>query len=119
MNLDITRCIVLLDFAENYQFIVQDAIQGFHWNKHSSTIHPVVVYYKDDSSLKSLSFCFIYDDMEHDTCSFHQVQKKVLSCIKRKFPNLQQVEYFSDGCMGQYKNLKLSFIYATINVILV
>ena len=44
--------------------------------------------------------------MEHDTCSFHQVQKKVLSCIKRKFPNLQQVEYFSECCTGQRKNFK-------------
>ena len=40
------------------------------------------------------------------TCIAHQVQKKVLSCIKRKFPNLQQVEYFSDGCTGQYTNFK-------------
>jgi len=44
MNPDSTRCIILLDFAENYQFIVQYEIQGIHWNKHSSTIHPVVVY---------------------------------------------------------------------------
>ena len=47
INLDSTRCIILLDFAKNYQFIVQDEIQGFHRNKLSSTIHPVVVYYKD------------------------------------------------------------------------
>ena len=31
-NLLETSCIPLLDFAENYQFMVQDEIQGFHWN---------------------------------------------------------------------------------------
>jgi len=97
MNPDSTRWIILLDFAESYQFIVRYEIQGFHWNKLSSTIHSVVVYYKDDNSS---------DDMEHDTCFVHQVQKKVLSCIKRKFPNLQQVEYFSECCTGQHKNFK-------------
>jgi hypothetical protein len=25
--------IVLGDFAENYKFVIQDEIQGFHWNK--------------------------------------------------------------------------------------
>ena len=30
-NMSETSCIVLLDFAENYQFVVQDEIQGFHW----------------------------------------------------------------------------------------
>ena len=44
--------------------------------------------------------------MEHDTCSFHQVQKKVFGCIKRQFPNLQQVEYFSKCCTGQHENFK-------------
>ena len=27
-----THAIVLLDFAENYSFVCQDAIQGFHWD---------------------------------------------------------------------------------------
>ena len=98
MILENIRCIILLDFAENYQFIVQDESQGFYWDELINTIHPVVVYYKDDNSLKHLSICIISDDMEHDTCFVHQVQKKVLSCIKSKFPNLQQVEYFSGDC---------------------
>ena len=34
--------IILLDLAENYSFIVQDAIQSFHWNNLQATIHPIV-----------------------------------------------------------------------------
>ena len=30
-NIDEKTAIVLLDFAENYSFIIQDAVQGFHW----------------------------------------------------------------------------------------
>ena len=29
-NLDSKTCIILMDFAENYSFIIQDAIQGFY-----------------------------------------------------------------------------------------
>ena len=32
-NLKPNKAVVLLDFAENYQFQVQNEIQGYHWNK--------------------------------------------------------------------------------------
>ena len=32
-NLSKNELIILLDFAENYSFVVQDAVQGFHWEK--------------------------------------------------------------------------------------
>ena len=38
--------IILVDFAENYAFVVQNEVQGFHWNKSQCTLHPAVIYYK-------------------------------------------------------------------------
>lgn len=29
-SLQLSECILVLDFAENYSFVVQDAAQGFH-----------------------------------------------------------------------------------------
>ena len=40
-EIDEETCIILLDFAENYHFIVQDEVQGYHWNKDQCTLHPV------------------------------------------------------------------------------
>ena len=37
--------ILLLDFAENYSFTIQDEIQGFHWNNLQATVHPIEIYY--------------------------------------------------------------------------
>ena len=42
-NLKEDEVIAILDFAENYQFIVQDEVQGFHWHKSQCTLHPVVL----------------------------------------------------------------------------
>ena len=53
------------DFAENFKFVVQDEVQGFHWNTQQITLHPVVIYYKENGELRSRSFCFLSDDMEH------------------------------------------------------
>ena len=43
-NLAMNEAIVLGDFAENYQFIMQDEIQSNHWSKTSCTFHPIVIY---------------------------------------------------------------------------
>ena len=42
-DLNESECIILLDFAENYHYVVQDEIQGYHWNKDQCTLHPVVI----------------------------------------------------------------------------
>ena len=52
--------LVLGDFAENYQFLIQDKIQSYHWSKEYCMLHPVVVYFKDDTdSLWHISICLI------------------------------------------------------------
>ena len=84
------EAIVMLDFAENYQFIVQDKIQGFHGNGTQCTLHPVVIYTKNGGDLNSESLCFISDDLHHNF-------------------NLEFIECFSDGCAAQYKNCKKLF----------
>ena len=52
-NLSEGECVTVLNFAENYSFIVQDAVQGFHWNSSQATIHPFVVcYVNSEKSVK-------------------------------------------------------------------
>ena len=53
--------IILRDFAENYPFIVQDEIQGYHWNNQQCNLHPIVLFYrkKNESDLVSTSICFL------------------------------------------------------------
>ena len=42
-NLDSDTCIVMLDFAENYQYVLQNEIQLFHWNNSQCSIHPAII----------------------------------------------------------------------------
>lgn len=53
--------IFLADFAENYQFVVQDEVQGFHWTRLQCSIHQVVIYHKDNGELRNMSFCIMSD----------------------------------------------------------
>jgi hypothetical protein len=55
------EAVVLLDFAENSGFKVQNSAQGFHWNKDSCTIHPVVIYWREGENLLHQSLCVCKD----------------------------------------------------------
>ena len=105
-NLSEMSCIVLLDFAENYQFVVQDEIQGFHWNNISCTLHPVALYHIKNGELHYESLCVISDDMEYDTLFVYQVQAEVVKFLEKELPHITEMEYFSDACAAQYKNFK-------------
>ena len=97
--------ILLSDFSENYGFTIQDAAQGFHWTNSQATLHPSVVYYKEDGKLKSASFVVVSDSLTHDTVAVSYFHMKVLSELKSKL-HPRKVTYFSDGSSAQYKNRK-------------
>lgn len=72
-NLPSNEVIVLGDFAENYSFVVQDEVQGMHWNNAQCSLHPIVIYYKNDGETKSHSLCFVSNDLKHDVDFVHVV----------------------------------------------
>jgi hypothetical protein len=97
--------VILMDFAENYSFVVQDAVQGQHWNNSQATLHPFTVYYKDEGELKCLSICVVSDHLQHNTNVVHAFLDKVLSHLKT-INSFSHIFYFTDGAASQYKNYK-------------
>ena len=105
-NLAEDTAIVTLDFAENYQYVYQNEVQSYHWCKEYCSIHPVVIYLKEEGQLKCVSLCVLSDDLKHDTVFVHKVMEITTNFCKRNHPQIKQFEYFSDGCAEQYKNFK-------------
>ena len=57
---------------------MQDEAVSFNWTSLQCTLHPDVVYYRDDDTLCHKSYCFLSDDTKHDLASVHEVQGHVL-----------------------------------------
>lgn len=107
ISTDRTTIQTCLDFAENYSFVAQDAVQGFHWKNSQATIHPFVAYFKQLGELQHKSMCVISDCLQHDTITVHRFQKDVLNYLQKTAPHLSNFFYFSDGAPSQYKNFKI------------
>ncbi|KAH9374579.1 hypothetical protein HPB48_009681 [Haemaphysalis longicornis] len=63
------EAVAVMDFAENYSFVIQDAPQSYHWVNTQDIIHPIVVYYASENpdGLSVMSFSVISDGLEHIT----------------------------------------------------
>ena len=106
-NLSADTAILILDFAENYQYVIQHEVQSYHWSKEYCSLHPVSIYLKDaDGELMCESLCVISDDLKHDTVFVKEVMQIAVQHCKLNHPNIKKFEYFSDGCTEQYKNFK-------------
>ena len=75
-NLKFGECIIVLDFAENYSFLVQDAAKGFHRNNSQATIHPFVIYYANAAgNVLHKSYACISDHKTHDIITVYSFLK--------------------------------------------
>ena len=102
--------LVLLDFSENYAFVVQEAVNSFHYNNNQCTIATAVMYYRDEAlELKHHSFAFLSDSLSHDSVSVHCILKVLTDHIKSNIKLAKKVIYFSDGAAQHFKN-KYNFI---------
>ena len=82
-SLKVNEVIVLGDFAENYQFFVQDEIQSYHWSEKHCTLHPLVTYFVDsDQNIQHNSLCFISDDNSHNTSFVYKIQTILVDYLK-------------------------------------
>ena len=96
-SLKANEVIVLWDFSENYQFLVQDEMQSHHWNKEYCTLHPLVVSFIDgDENIQHNSLCFISDDNNHDITFVYKTQTILVDYLKENLPIADKIFYFSD-----------------------
>lgn len=96
------ECIVICDFSENYAFIIQNSIQGIHWNNDQATVHPFAIYYRDnDNEVKMKNLVIISECLHHDTIVFHVFQRHLIQFIKTYLINITKIINFSDGASAQ------------------
>ena len=73
--------LVVFDFAENYAFVVQQAVSEFHWNNNQATMYLVVIYFSENGSIIQKSGVNIRC-LQHDAIAVHVLNKVVSEFIK-------------------------------------
>jgi hypothetical protein len=104
-DLQANKVIVVMDFSMNYSCLVQGSVQSYHWSPKQVTIHPSVIFYRNEmGEIKQRSIIFISDDLDHDVPLVDKFQEKIVKYVKENFPLVFEIEYVTDGCSAQYKS---------------
>ena len=93
-DLPLNEINLLLDFAENYSFVCQDSVQGFHWNNNQATVHPFIFYENDINGSLTCSLCIISNERNHGANTVHTFITKIIEHVKQIIPNLVKIHYF-------------------------
>ena len=80
------EAIVIGDFANDYQFLILDEIQSYHWNDEYCKLPPLVTY-----QMVASNMCFISDDNNHDTSSLYPVQTMLVDYLKANHPHIKKL----------------------------
>lgn len=105
-NIKDDEILVTCDFAENYAFVIQNSITGFHWNNDQSTIFPIVFYYKKEGKVEHQTIIMISDCKKHDAVAVYVFLKAFHEYLSIHFSHILRCFYFSDGAPQQFKNVK-------------
>lgn len=99
--------IICGDFSENFSFVLQNEAQGYYWARKQATIHPFLIYYKNQKNeLQHLNYVIISDCLKHDSVAVYLFITKLIKFVESKFKLITKLFYFTDGCAAQYKNRK-------------
>lgn len=82
-NLQEGECVVIGDFAENFDPVINESAQGEHWTTTQVTIHPFVAYYKKDNELKIENFVIVSDVSNHNNEEVYTFQTRLVAHLKK------------------------------------
>ncbi|XP_071500413.1 uncharacterized protein [Diadema antillarum] len=99
------ECIVQMDFAENYSCIPLEEVQSGYWGQQGVTIHPIVVYFRDDDGvLVNKSYVCVSDEKAHNSSTVLAILCQLVPKLKELVAGLTKVHYWTDSPTSQYRN---------------
>ncbi|VDI22192.1 Hypothetical predicted protein [Mytilus galloprovincialis] len=110
-NLPPGHILVQMDFAENFACSSADEVQSAYWNGTAVTLHPVVVYFKENSdTLKHKNFVYVSDDLGHNFGAVYAFIKDIVNEMKAAVNDIKMVHYWTDSPSSQYRNKSAFYV---------
>ncbi|CAF1142422.1 unnamed protein product [Didymodactylos carnosus] len=101
LKLEVTdeKVVCQVDFAEYFGMKEQDEIQSAHWNTKTLSIFTAYVWSKSHG----LSFALPSLDVTHDKFVVNSALEIILNHLNTVLLNLKEINFFSGGAAGQFK----------------
>ena len=96
-----------MDFAENFNFTSQHAVQANYFKQNQCSVFTTVCYFNDNGNRHKKpieNIAIISDNKDHTTGQVALYVKKINEYLSAKYPNIEYIHYFTDGAPSHFKN---------------
>ena len=100
-DVDGKKCLLQMDFSENYSVTYQDEIQSAHWHQKQVTVFTAVLWVRE---AECQSYVIVSDSIHHGKEAVCTFLIKLLNEALSKYPSIRHVDVFTDGAASQFKN---------------
>lgn len=109
-TLDVSSVVIHINFSENYSCKLNTEIQSMHFGacRRKITLHTGLVYAKDRDPLP---FCSLSNNNYHGPEGIWAHLTPVLQLIKKEFPLVNTLHFYSDGPTTQYRQKKNFYLF--------
>lgn len=106
-------CIIQIDFSENYLSHYSREIQATHFDgSHKQATLQTGIFCVGQQEPKS--FCTISNSRIHEPIAIWEYLKPMLADLKRDYPNIKTLHFFTDGPVTQYRQKKNFYLLSTL-----
>lgn len=103
---DPTKCVLQVDFSENFTFVTQNEIQSAYWTHKQCSLYTAVAWlpkkeYMEEKEI--MNYVIASDYMLHDKYAIHTFNEILFQKLKKECPTLEEIDIFSDGPSSQFK----------------
>ena len=111
-NIKEDECVVHVDFSENFNCKYHSEVQAVHFGaSHSqASLHTVIVY---TALEEPLCLCTISENLIHSPVGIWAHLGPILDCIRKEYPQVKHLTFWSDGPSSQYKQKRNFFRLST------
>ena len=98
-NVGEKKCIIQVDYSENFSLIDQNEIQTAHWSRRQLSLFTTYLW----TNSIDQAFVIVSNDITHNKFTVSQCLERVFKRAKSLVPSLNEVVMFSDGSASQFK----------------
>ncbi|CAF1424572.1 unnamed protein product [Adineta steineri] len=98
-NVTDEKCVLQVDYSENFSIIEQNEIHSAHWSRKQLSIFTAYVW----SQSKTYPLVIVSDDSSHDKFTVGKCLEHLFTRLKILLPSMKELIIFSDGSASQFK----------------
>ena len=98
-NISDKRCLLQVDYAQNFSIVEQNEIQSAHWSNKQISLFTAHLWTRSTN----FPMVVVSDDVSHNKYTVSKCLEQILTRLQTLVPLLEELVVFSDGSASQFK----------------